>query len=60
MSDLHLKIMETAENMCDNFCKYGGTGDENGCVYCQTHCGECPLDDLLKEIGEWHCTKENE
>ena len=51
MSDLQNLIVETVENVCDHFCKYSGTGDENGCVYCQTHCGECPFDDLLKEIG---------
>lgn len=60
MSELENLIIQTSENVCDNFCKYSGTGNENGCVYCQTHCGECPLDDLLKEIGKWHCTKENE
>ena len=60
MSDLQLLIEETAENVCDNFCKYNNTGDDNGCVYMQTHAGACPFDALLKEIGLWHCTKENE
>lgn len=60
MSDLQLLIAETIENVCDNFCKYSGTGDENGCVYSQTHCGECPFDDLMKGTGLWHCSKESE
>ena len=50
MTDLERKMIETIEKVCDNFCKYGGTGDDNGCVYCQTHCGECPFDDVAKEI----------
>ena len=52
MSDIQLLIAETAETICDHFCKYSGTGDnDNGCVYSQTHAGECPFDALLKEIG---------
>ena len=60
MSDLEFLIAETCDNVCKNFCKYSGIGNEKGCVYQLTHCGECPFNDLLKEIGEWHCTKENE
>lgn len=60
MSDLQLLIAETVDDVCNHFCKYSGTGDEKGCVYTQTHCGECPFTDLLKEIGEWHCSKEKE
>ena len=60
MSGLQLLIAETVDNVCKNFCKYSGTGNEEGCVYTQTHCGECPFTDLLKEVGEWHCTRENE
>ena len=51
MSDLAVLIEETAEMICDKFCKFGGTGDENGCVWCQIHENQCPFDDLLKEIG---------
>ena len=51
MSDVQLLIVETVEDVCKNFCKYGGTGNEKGCVYQQTHYGECPFNDLLKEIG---------
>ena len=50
MTDLERKMIDTIEKVCDGFCKYNGTGDENGCVYCQTHCGECPFDDVIKEI----------
>lgn len=50
MTDLERKMIETIEKVCDNFCKYSGTGDDNGCVYCQTHCGECPFEDVVKEI----------
>ena len=60
MSDLQLLIAETYDDVCKNFCKYSGTGNKGGCVYTETHYGECPFNDLLKEIGEWHCTKENE
>lgn len=60
MSDLQLLIAETVDDVCNHFCKYSGTGDKNGCVYTQTHCGECPFNDLLKEIGKWHCSKESE
>ena len=60
MSDVQLLIIETVEDVCKHFCKYSGTGNEKGCVYQQIHLGECPFNDLLKEIGEWHCTKENE
>lgn len=60
MSDLQLLIAETVDDVCNHFCKYSGTGDKNGCVYTQTHCGECPFTDLLKEIGKWHCSKESE
>lgn len=48
--ELRESIMETAENICDNFCKFGGTGNENGCAWCQTHEGDCPLDKILKEV----------
>ncbi len=51
MSDVQLLIIETVEDVCKHFCKYSGTGNEKGCVYQQTHLGECPFNDLLKEIG---------
>lgn len=39
---------ETAENVCDNFCKYRDTADENGeCDYMREHEGACPLDALV-------------
>ena len=50
MNDLQKKIVETMDTIYDQFCKYSNTGDDNGCVYCQTHCGKCPFDDLAKEI----------
>ena len=51
MSELQNLIIETVENVCNHFCKYSGTGNEKGCVYQQIHLGECPFNDLLKEIG---------
>ena len=51
MSDVQITIAETVELVCNKFCKYSGTGDEEGCVYTQTHSGECPFDELLKETG---------
>ena len=50
MSDLQNLIVETVEDVCDHFCKYSGTGDKKRCVYVETHSGECPFDELLKEI----------
>ena len=50
MSDLAIIITETAEKICDKFCKFVGTGNENGCAWCQTHENECPLDDLMKLV----------
>ena len=51
MSDLSILIEETAETICDKFCKFSGTGDIEGCVWCQTHEDNCPFDDLLREVG---------
>lgn len=46
-------LMDLVENICDNFCKYSGTGtSEDGCEYCRTHNGECPLDVITREIEE--------
>lgn len=40
-------IEEVAENICDNFCKYRDTADENfECEHIRNG-GECPLDKLL-------------
>ena len=51
MSDIAIQIIETTEEMCDKFCKFSGTGDENGCVWCQTHENECPLDKIYEALG---------
>lgn len=50
-SDIQIVIMETVEEFCDKFCKHSGSGDDNGCDYCQEHDGECPFDKLLDEVG---------
>lgn len=40
-------IEETCERICDSFCKYAGTGNEDGiCEYCAAG-NDCPLDSLL-------------
>lgn len=48
MDELRKIAEETAENVCDNFCKYRDTADENGeCDYMREHEGACPLDALI-------------
>lgn len=50
--DIREIITETCELICDQFCKFGGTGNENGCCWCQTHENQCPLDALIKAAEE--------
>lgn len=39
---------EVAENICDNFCKYRDTVNENGeCLYMIENEGKCPLDKIV-------------
>lgn len=53
MKELFITICETAEKICDDFCKFGGTGDnDNGCVWCQSHEGQCPFDDLMEGVKD--------
>lgn len=53
MSDFQDLIIKTTETICDDFCKFSGSGDsESGCVWCQMHEGACPFDELLERIGE--------
>lgn len=41
-------IQETAEEICDKFCKYRDTCDENAeCDYMRENNGACPLDKLF-------------
>lgn len=44
-------VEELAENICDKFCKYSGTGEDGKCLWCQTHNNECPLDEIMEEVG---------
>lgn len=38
-------LEEMVENICDNFCKYRETCDENAeCEYMRNNEGKCPLD----------------
>lgn len=48
LDELRQIIEETAENVCDNFCKYRDTADENGeCDYMRENEGKCPLDEIV-------------
>lgn len=46
------KKIELIENICDNFCKYSGTGEDGFCSYCAENDNKCPLDELAKEVEE--------
>lgn len=50
MSDVAVLIVETVEEVCKHFCKFGNSGENNVCVWQQSHEGQCPFDDLLKEV----------
>ena len=45
-------IMDTCSEICNKFCKFAGTGNDKGCVWCQLHDNKCPLDNLLKMVEE--------
>ena len=46
-------IIDTCSEICNNFCKFAGTGDGNkGCVWCLLHDNKCPLDNLMKMVEE--------
>jgi formate hydrogenlyase subunit 6/NADH:ubiquinone oxidoreductase subunit I len=46
--DFRLVISDTVEDICMNFCKFGGSGST--CIWCQMHEGQCPFDELMKEV----------
>ena len=47
ISPVHTIINETCEEICDNFCKYRPTSDENGeCDYIRDGQHKCPLDNI--------------
>jgi hypothetical protein len=50
ISDIQLVAEQTAEEICDKFCKFSGTGKDGHCVWCQIHEDNCPLDKLLKVV----------
>lgn len=37
-------LQEIANDMCDNYCKYQNTTDEDGLCDCVRNGGKCPLD----------------
>lgn len=37
-------LQEIAEDICDNYCKYQDTVDEEGICDCIRNGGKCPLD----------------
>lgn len=46
--DFRVVIIDAVEDICNNFCKFSGTGSD--CVWCQLHEGKCPFDELMKEV----------
>lgn len=46
------KITDAVETVCDKFCKYSGSGANNECVWSLTHEGQCPFDEIMKEVGK--------
>lgn len=53
MADAKKVIAETCENICDKYCKFTATIDENNeCEYMKEHSGSCYLDDLMSLIEE--------
>lgn len=46
------KITDAVETICDKFCKYSGSGANNQCVWNLTHEGQCPFDEIMKEIQQ--------
>ena len=51
MDEVRELVDELSENICDNFCRYSGTGKDGKCEYCINHNNECPLDDLMRKVG---------
>ena len=51
MNRIAEKVEKLAEDICDKFCKYSGTGEDGHCIWCQTHNDECPLDEIMEEVG---------
>lgn len=51
MSDVQIVVQETAEEICDHFCHYNQSVNEEGCWYCRTHEGRCPFDKLFELVG---------
>lgn len=46
-------VSDVAENICDNFCKYRETCDDNfECEYIRKY-NKCPFDELYKEANKW-------
>ncbi len=39
-------LQEVSDDICDNYCKYRDTGDEDGLCELTRNGGECPLDRL--------------
>ena len=51
MDEIREKVEKLAEDICDNFCRYSGTGEDGKCEYCKNHNNMCPLDDVMREVG---------
>ena len=46
--EIEAVVVKVQANICDNFCKYRETADEDlVCEYMREHEGSCPLDELL-------------
>lgn len=43
-------VDKTSSEICDQFCKFSGTGENGHCVWCQMHEDDCPLDKLLEVV----------
>ena len=60
MKEITGQINDIASNICDHFCKYNGTGNDDViCAYVEKH-GHCPLDLLTGENDRpklWKCTE---
>ena len=51
--DKRASLMKLVERICDNYCVYRCTSDEEGsCQYMKENCGECYLDEITELIEE--------
>lgn len=51
MDELKEIVEKLTEDICDNFCKFSGTGKDGQCVWCKINNDNCPLD-AIKDYVE--------